>query len=522
MAFTKSPVQDSHGVRRIPASAQPLLTSAVSGPVVAPGLINCFPLTEKEWQKNPITRIHKREGWSEYGTRTGTTLSGTFAGYSIAQSTNVNYAYVFYTFGAGLYYTNYGSATGANVLVSSTGTQNYRGTLTNAINNTNTRKIACLEGVSANCYLTLCDEDGTNVTTTALSTIVADGTRGLVFIDGYLFAVNSTGTKIYNSGAGGNLTTWATTDFLDAEQYADPIMYIEKHKNYVVAFGLASIEFFYNNAVEVGSPLARQESYASQIGLLLGNGGNFTTNGRLVAKHVDDLYFLGYAEGQSASLYRIKDFRVEKLNTPSYLQGILNSGTYGSIILHTNLINNNPCIVVELLNSGGTWAYMIDEDAWFEITGADYPQTASSIIGRPFVTMQTVGTGVPGVFAITGTNGNLPKLMRPDETVSTTATYYSAIEDFGTNRWKHLARVDVIGDFKTNAVTLAVGKSMNYQMVSGSINCGTQTQSTIGYESNMSWYNIGAFRQPWFAIGWTGGAPGIFSAIEIEYNVGVS
>jgi len=54
-----------------------------------------------------------------------------------------------------------------------------------------------------------------------------------------LFAVNVNGNKIYNSSPGGVWNTWAATDFLDAEQYADPIKFIAKHKNYVVAFELS-------------------------------------------------------------------------------------------------------------------------------------------------------------------------------------------------------------------------------------------------------------------------------------------
>jgi hypothetical protein len=518
MAYTKSPTQDTHGVKPIFPDANPILVSqtAFLSSIPTSRYVNCFPLKEKQWANEPIFSVHKRDSWDVLYNETGDTLAGTVKGANTVQATNELYDTVFYTFGSGLYSLNYSN--GVNDLISSTGTTNSRGTLTNAIDNSNVRKIALLEGGGGvSTYLTLCNEDGSSPGTTDLVTLNLAGEKGLVFIDGYLFATNTTGTKIYNSAPGGVLTTWNSTDFLDAEQYADPVVYLEKHKNYLVAFGSNSIEFFYNAGVEVGSPLTRQESYSRRLGLYIGAGGFFTSNSRFVARVNDDLYFLSKSDTDNVELYAIKNFQVTPVGENQYISGLLNDPAYGINLIYSCVINNNHCIVVSLLNGGGDWAYLINEDVWFRLSGTDYPADDNNMIGVPFM---SVNTTPPRAFYIKGTTGNIPELYTPRNTVSITATYITTPIDFDTNRYKHLARVDVIGDFNTNSLTLGLGTSLNYSQPTYTFY--SQAADVVGYQNNISWYNLGAWRQFYFTFSMVGTESCIFRRFDVEYNMGVA
>lgn len=523
MAYTKAPTGDTHNVTRIPPTESVIIQSSTTTVPSTNTYTNCYPLEEGQWQNEPILGIHKRDGWSTWGIAGATAVGTGSAGASWAQSALSTNNLYFFTFGKGLYSINYGITSTVTLIDNST-TYNYMGTLTNAINNSNVRKIACLEGLNGiNTSLTLCNDDGSGVTVTNIGTLYVDGARGLVFIDGYLFAVNSDGNKIYNSAAGGVLTTWNSTDFLDAEQYADPIVYIEKHKNYLVAFGTQSIEFFYNNAVEVGSPLARQESYASRVGLYLGSAFSVTQNAqKYVAQVKDDIYFIGRSETDNLSLYRIKDFRVEEINTENqYVKNLLNTSSLGISNVFPFWLNNNLAIVVEFLNSGGSWAYMVETNTWVKLTGSDIPSASTNLIGKPFVSTYAATGNAVKPYYLAGAASAIPRLYSNDTaSTSVTATYVSQPLDMGNNRYKHIARVDVIGDFNANSLTLSYGESNNY--TASPVSCGSQTSSTIGYKNNISWYNLGAFRQFYLVLSMTGAYPGIFRGFEIEYNVGVA
>jgi hypothetical protein len=84
----------------------------------------------------------------------------------------------------------------------------------------------------------------------------------------YLIAKNSDGTNsqsIYNSGIK-RPHSWNQIDFTEAEQFADSLVAIARHHTTIAAFGLESLEFFYDNANPTGSPLSRNEQLAVKIG----------------------------------------------------------------------------------------------------------------------------------------------------------------------------------------------------------------------------------------------------------------
>ena len=521
MAYTKAPTTDNHNTIRIPpfgGNLTPSSNTFTSSTPQACGYINCFPLHEDQWGTDPLAGVHKRDGWA-INAGSGTTIGGAAGrnGGSLVQSTGAVYNYAYYAYSAGIYKVDY--ATGVNTLVDSAGANNYLGTLTNAINSANARKIACLEGLGITAYLTLFNEDGTGVTNTNLVALSLTGSKGLVFINGYLFAVDSTGNKIYNSATGGNLTTWNATDYLDAEQYADPILFITKHHNYLVALGTSSIEFFYDNAIEIGSPLARQENYSSRIGLYPLASNNFVSRNCVVASMEDDIYFLGISEYNRIGLYRIKNFQVSQVGEKDqFMNNLMNTTSVTTVF--TWWVNTNPCIVVEF-SDGKKYAYVIEENVWIQLTGSDVPGTDVSILGVPFVMNNTGPSSAPnsGCF-LTGTTGGYPARYIPANSVTVTSTVWLPPIDHGINYTKHIARVDAIGDFGTNSVALSFSNSPN--MGGTFVVAGTQTPSTIGYQNNISWYNLGAFRTYQLKFSMSGTQHGIFRGADIEYNIGVA
>jgi hypothetical protein len=518
-------MENTHNVQRIPVSENPFLVSGFYNtttftpqPVTA-RYTDCFPIKESQWATDPIRRVHKREGWTTQNVTTGTvTTTGPLGNCTVQAYTLPN---IYTAKESTIYQTNY-----ANLVVSTITnacTNAYSGWGTNAINDTNTRRVCWLGPATTTTNLVSFNEDGTSVTVTDVTSVGLDGKRGLVFINGYLFASNSTGTRIYNSDPAGDLVTWNSTNFLDAEQYADQTLWLAKHKNYLVAFGQASVEFFFDAGIEIGSPLKRQESYSTRIGLF-NNVGTYVP-GAFVCNIEDDLYFLGMSEQKQVGLYRIRNFQIEELDN-QFIQGLMNDPGVAPYKIMTCSFNNNPHVIVFMQNSN-PWVYFPKENTWWRINGSDFVDSVY-FMGQPFISLNdnfsSLNPSLPRCFIpINPSFGTTQALLHADLNYTTTvdSRYITDTIDFGINRWKHLARIDAIGDFNANSVSVFCNPTPNYSSSSITV-LPAYDASAIGYGNNISWYNIGAMRIFSLQFRMNGVAPGIFEAFDIEYNIGVA
>jgi len=520
MAYTKNPVQDAHNVARIPATGTPFMTSnylLTQQPNVC-NYLDCFPVKEDQFNGEPKFTVQRRTPFYQTAAASGTvTTSGALGKDLVMAPDIVSYKNVFFTKYSSYYMFNYNTKAVTSVTTSTTAESAQYATGTDAIDNTNARRICWLD---ASYELKTFLQDGTSVTTTDLSARAVIGTKGLVFIDGYLFAVDSTGTKIHNSAAGGPLTTWNSTDFLDAEQFGDPILFIERHKNSLVAFGSASTEFFYNAGIETGSPLARHESYASRVGLYLCD--------RPVARIGDDLYFMGCSDNDSIGLYRIHDFRVEQIDT-EWMQSILNRAEQDP---HTGfidgvesiIVNNIPMIMITTENENYAVMYNPKDNTWWQMRHGTISATVDFDLPslRAGVQFYAQGMGIPCYLSQTALNSstvyyNLPRVFGSG---SITSYIWTPIIDMGSNRWKHFARVDAVGDFgQANTLTLKYVPSPTYD--ASPVTCAP-TRSPGLNDNQISWYNLGAFRRPALVLQVTGTDHWVYEGLEIEYNIGIT
>lgn len=523
MAFTKTPTQDSHNVQRLPASGDAFIVSnyLLEAQPLTCNYIDCFPLTEKQFHGEERVTVQRREGWKYAAAASGTVSSAGTLGKNLVVAPDPGQYTVFFNKSSDYYKFNYQTKVVSTVTTSTTASQAQRAAGTDAIDSTNARRICWLD--PANELKTFL-QDGTSVTTTSLAAIGVTGDKGLVFIDGYLFAVDSTGTKIYNSGAANALTTWATTDFIDAEQYGDPVVWIDKHKNYLVAFGDSSIEFFYNAGIEVGSPMARQESYSRKIGLY-----KTTDGGRSTCRIGDDLYFLGIAENDSVDLYRIRNFQVEPVGN-QYLAGLINTVNAEPNVeflggVETVVVNNNPMVMINFtLYANYNVMYFPKEESWWMMragdpTLVDYPLD-SYRFGKQFYSSSE---GIPMFLGQLTTNGTTLYYWLPDYDHAQTLTsiIYTPVWDSGNNRYKAIHRVDAVGDFgQNNTLTLKYIPGSTY------LNATTCTPSrTPGVDEvgqPVSFYKLGAHRRMAFVLQIAGKDHWVYEALEIEYDIGIS
>lgn len=520
MAYTKAPVTDTHNVTRIPALGSPIVVSddSVDVPTTL-NYIDCFPKQEPQYGTKPITRVHKRDAWISADVTDGSGFTASSFSKSVVITEEANPS-VFFAYGTTFYrvaYASPSSATVAALATTSSGASFATGTL--AVDNSNVNKV-CFLALGGD--LRTWNEDGTGGTVTNLQSsfsIGATGFRNLVFLNGYLFA--ATNNAIYNSNAGGVLTTWTNTDFIGAELFPDGISWIDKHHNYLVAFGKESIEFFYDGAVEIGSPLVRQESYASRIGLK----GPALVGGGCVAAIEDDLYFIGRNQSNSYSFYRLRNFKIEEI-VNDYIIGLLNPAT-GAAEASVQVIiqNHEPQVMISLYGSDGpSPVYHPKEDTWWMVSRVgDASPLNTDLPGQfDFISCYNLPGYGTQILCRNDDDDSLDT-RRPDipGSISIESVVYSEVVDLGTNFIKHLARIDAIGDYGLNTLTLAYNGSPKYSTTY--TNCTpTRTPSTLGYGNNLSWYNLGGYRRFSFKLTMDGVGPGYHEALDMEYNFGAT
>jgi len=143
----------------------------------------------------------------------------------------------------------------------------------------------------------------------ALNTIISsDGLcEGAVDLDTYCFIGTLNSARIYNSNVDDWLN-WDALNFTTCERSNDKLLFIEKTKEHIAAFGERSIELYYDNQNATGSPLSNRTDIAHQIGVAFQQAA--WTNG-------DDIHFLGVKPGGEYVLSTLKDFQVVPHENPT-------------------------------------------------------------------------------------------------------------------------------------------------------------------------------------------------------------
>jgi len=129
---------------------------------------------------------------------------------------------------------------------------------------------------------------------------------GIVSMDGFIFVMGENG-RIYNS-AEDDPSTWNAIDVAEAERDSDGGVALIRHHNNIVALGTRTIEFFYNNANPVGSPLSRREDLFFNIGCA--HGPSVWSDGELC-------FFIGITSTGGAGIYVLENWQIRKVSTAS-------------------------------------------------------------------------------------------------------------------------------------------------------------------------------------------------------------
>jgi len=318
-----------------------------------------------------------------------------------------------------------------------------------------------------------------------------------IFMDGYLFLAKAGSQDVYNSNLDDPFN-WTPGDFFTAEMYPDRIVTLSKNNNYLYAIGTNSVEYLYDAANPIGSPLARQQGAVQQFGC--------TAAGTAVQTE-KQVIFVGKTGNGGYTVWTIDGFNATEIGIPAVKYSLLAEGL--------NLVNANAfCIRVAaqklyvLCLSSRTWVYSFDTQMWSEWDSNS----------NPFIC--DFGSDGPGgeAYLLDKSSGNIYIM---DETFLTDngspiiCSVTSSKLDFDSMNRKFMSRLTIIGDVPDNSLT-----SVNVQWSDDDYKTWSANRA-LNFNADLpSLFQLGTFRRR--ALKLTYSAPYLFriEGIEVDINKG--
>ena len=188
--------------------------------------------------------------------------------------------------------------------------------------------------------------------TASLNSFPANPTPGLVYLDGYVFAMDSQG-QIWQSD-NENPSAWGALNFTSAKSEADEGKAIARHLNYIVAFKQWTADFFFDAGNATGSVLSINQSAHMEIGCADGNS---------IQNPEQTLIWMGNVVEGGRAIYMLNGLSPTKVSTKAvetFLNASNLSGTYSWLYK----IAGHTLYGLVLTDQNVTLVYDVTENEW--------------------------------------------------------------------------------------------------------------------------------------------------------------
>lgn len=189
---------------------------------------------------------------------------------------------------------------------------------------------------------------------------------GIVQLNGYTFVMTPTG-EIHNSDLE-NAQSWNALSFITAEIEPDGGVAISKYRNYLVAFGNWTTEFFYvadANAAPGVSPLARTSQALTQIGCAAKHS---------VYSEESRIFFVAQNRSGGRFVARLNEFDVERISTAPIDRYLEAEGANVTNLLASGFsYNGHTFYIIELPSASKTFVWDDITEFWYEWSTGEAP-----------------------------------------------------------------------------------------------------------------------------------------------------
>lgn len=323
-----------------------------------------------------------------------------------------------------------------------------------------------------------------------------------VFINAYLFVAKANTADVYNSNLNEPLR-WTAGDFISAEMYPGNVVALSKNNNYLYAIGDDSVEYFYDAANAVGTPLARHDSAVQQFGCAAP---------ATVVPTEKEVILVGKTDNGGHTVWTIDGFKEREIGNPMVKGALLAEGAaLANATAFCVRISNQKLYVVCLTSR--TLVYSFDTNMWSEWdSGA------------------TGGTAFTGNYATNGPGGAAYVLGRADGKLYAMSEIYfndagtafqmqwvTDKEDFGTMNRKFMSRLSMVGDVPDYG---GASNSLSVEWSDDDYNTWS-TPRTLSFNNDFPMIQqLGNFRRRAFRFKYYGAKLLRLEGIEVDINVG--
>jgi hypothetical protein len=364
----------------------------------------------------------------------------------------------------------------------------------------------------------------------------SDIVPGGVSLNDYLYVMDSGGV-VYNSNLS-DATAWTAADFINAERDNDDGIHLTKQRDHIVALGASTIEFFYDNANPVASPLNRRQDIFHTIGCVDGSTV-WTVGDRCVFVGTDAKGGIGVFLMENFQLRKVSNFSLDSFLTDvltnvdntAVATGLSAQGKQIYLLtIYTTPADIQSQLTLALDLSSGMWSTwttglsVLDADLNFPMMSSTIyygasPRTMEAITANgclleltdnliPIDTEITSQYVVDGyvvedyfVESTAGNPANIPLLIRTGH------------QDGGESRTKFCHSMQFVGDYTDGAETLTVRYADD--------NHTTYRERTLDTSAKQKVNRLGSFDRRSFEMEYSGDESLRIEGLELHVDIGL-
>lgn len=319
-------------------------------------------------------------------------------------------------------------------------------------------------------------------------------TGSFVHMNGYSYILTTDG-NIYNSDLN-NISTWGSTSFIATNMYPDQGVGLARYKDLIVAFGKETTEFFRDVGNELGSPLEKVSEAFIKIGAL---------GPSAICQLEDNVAWIASTDIGSTSVYILDGYKPNRVSNNT-IDSLLSMRTGGAVTLSSVKLYGKTFLFVTFADI--SYVYCVEDQIWHEWK----PATGQSVLWHKWAG-NTNNTGVVYSISKDSTSGKIFRivpgsLVYQDDGTTLTMTIQTSKFDMGTEKFKRLHRLTIVGDTTPSSATLAVSWSDDDYLT-------FNTPRNISLTGNNKYLlNCGQFRRRAFKLEDTSNTPVRLEALE--------
>jgi len=325
-----------------------------------------------------------------------------------------------------------------------------------------------------------------------------------VTIDGYIFLIKSGTEEIWNSDVGDPFA-WTAGAKVNAELASDKGIRLFRIKNYVVCFGSSSIEYFWD-AAATPSPLSRYDSPIRNVGYITGG-----------TQSDDVVYFVGQDDRQNVGVFKVENFKVERVSTPVVERTIQAFSTTDNaksgVTLNADgyILSTKGHSFYVLVTTQTTWVYDLESKIWYEWKGSDGTGLKVEATWAMFNGGMYVGIAGQSYISLMSPN------TYQDFGTNFTCRYTTEDNNFDTMNWKVCHRLMLMCSMHNYVGT---SNASIYWSDNDWGDGGSTTPKNINVFSSSPFISrCGRFRARSFRIEYADNYPFFMSGLELDLNV---